>query len=83
MEEYKYITVRSLIVKILTLLGIFVFVKKQDDTIAYALFSSIALAGNNIINVIHLRKYLTLDDVKHIELAKHIKPCLLYTSRCV
>ena len=80
MEEYKYITVRSLIVKILTLLGIFVFVKKQDDTIAYALFSSIALAGNNIINVIHLRKYLTLDDVKHIELAKHIKPLFILLS---
>lgn len=80
MEEYGYITARSLIIKILTLLGIFVFVKSKNDLVPYALLSSIALAGNNIINVIHLKKYLVKFDISKIELKQHIKPLLVLLS---
>lgn len=80
MEEYGYITIRSLIVKALTLLGIFIFVKNKSDLVVYALLSSIALAGNNIINVIHLRKYLAEVDIKKIELKKHVRPLLVLLS---
>lgn len=80
MEEYGYITARSLIIKILTLVGIFVFVKNKNDLVPYALLSSIALAGNNIINVIHLKKYLVKFDINKIELKQHIKPLLVLLS---
>lgn len=80
MEEYGYITARSLIIKILTLLGILVFVKSKNDLVPYALLSSIALAGNNIINVIHLKKYLVKFDISKIKLKQHIKPLLVLLS---
>lgn len=80
MEEYGYITIRSLIVKALTLLGIFIFVQNKSDLVVYALLSSIALAGNNIINIVHLRKYLAEVDIKKIELKKHMKPLLVLLS---
>lgn len=80
MEEYGYITVRSLIIKLLTLVGIFAFVKNKNDLVPYALLSSIALAGNNIINVIHLKKYLVKFDINKIELKQHIKPLLVLLS---
>lgn len=80
MEEYGYITARSLIIKILTLAGIFVFVKSKNDLVQYALLSSIALAGNNIINVLHLKKYLVKFDINKIELKQHIKPLLVLLS---
>lgn len=80
MEEYGYITIRSLIIKILTLIGIFVFVKNKNDLVPYALLSSIALAGNNIINLIHLKKYVVRFDIHRIELKQHLKPLLVLLS---
>ena len=80
MEEYGYITIRSVIIKILTLIGIFTFVKTKDDLVPYALLSSIALAGNNIVNVIHLKKYLVKIDLHKIELKRHIRPLLVLLS---
>lgn len=80
MEEYGYITIRSVIIKILTLVGIFTFVKTKDDLVPYALLSSIALAGNNVVNVIHLKKFLVRIDIHKIELKRHVRPLLVLLS---
>lgn len=57
-EEYAYITKRSLFIKSLSLVLMFAFVRTHDDYIIYALIQSIAVACNYILNFINLRKYI-------------------------
>ena len=76
LEEYGYITGRSLLIKGLSLLALFLFVKTKDDYVTYALISSLATGGNYIFNVIHARKFISID-LSRIELKSHIKPVLL------
>ena len=53
-EDFKYITIRSLIVRLISLIALFVFVKSQSDIYIYALLLMIAEAGNYVFNFIHL-----------------------------
>lgn len=76
LEEYGYITGRSLLIKGISLVALFLFVKTRHDYVAYALISSLATGGNYIFNVIHAKKFVRLD-FSGIKIQKHIKPVLL------
>lgn len=76
LEEYGYITGRSLLIKGLSLLALFLFVKTREDYVIYALISSLATGGNYVFNVLNARKYVALD-FSRIELKRHMKPVLL------
>ena len=60
-QEYKYIAIRSLAIKVCSLIAIFAFVRTSDDYIIYALISSGALVGNYLFNIIRIRKYVRLE----------------------
>ena len=76
LEEYGYITGRSLLIKGISLLTLFFFVKTKQDYVAYALISSLATGGNYIFNVIHARKFVSID-LSKVQLKGHLKPVLL------
>lgn len=76
LEEYGYITGRSLLIKGISLVALFLFVKTRQNYVAYALISSLATGGNYVFNVIHAKKFVRLD-FSGIEIQKHIKPVLL------
>lgn len=80
LEEYGYITGRSLFIKGLSLAALLLFVKTRQDYVNYALISSLATGGNYIFNVAHARKFVKIDFCG-IQLQKHIKPVLL--SACI
>lgn len=72
-EEYVYITVRSVLIKIVSLALLFLFVKQQQDYPIYALISSLGICGNNVFNIIHARKKVKLT-LRGLELKRHLKP---------
>lgn len=76
LEEYGYITGRSLLIKGVSLLTLFFFVKTKQDYVTYALISSLATGGNYIFNVIHARKFVSID-LSKVQLKDHLKPVLL------
>ena len=76
LEEYGYITGRSLLIKGLSLLALFLFVKARKDYVIYALLSSLTIGGNYVFNILHARKYVVLD-FSEIELKRHMKSVLL------
>lgn len=76
LEEYGYITGRSLLIKGVSLLTLFFFVKTKQDYVVYALISSLATGGNYIFNVIHARKFVSID-LSKVQLKGHLKPVLL------
>ena len=77
LEEFKYITIRSILFQFISLILLFIFVKTKDDYIKYAGISVFSSAGSNILNLIHSRKYINIFTKAKLELKKHIKPILI------
>lgn len=57
-EEYAYITVRSLMIKIASIVLLFLTVRTANDYIQYALITSFVGSANNIFNMFYLRKFV-------------------------
>lgn len=76
LEEYGYITGRSLLIKVVSLVLLFLVVKTKQDYVLYALITSLATGGNYVFNVIHARKFVRID-FSGIQIKKHLKPVLL------
>lgn len=75
-EDFKYISIRSLSVKFIMLISLFMFVHDKGDLLIYALLLVLAEAGNNLFNFVHLRKYIvfTSIDRKCLNVKRHIRP---------
>lgn len=76
MEEYGYITGRSLLIKLFSFLALFLFVKSKQDYVIYALISSLAIGGNYVFNVFYARKIVKIVFCD-IDIRRHIKPVML------
>ncbi|HEY8390333.1 MAG TPA: polysaccharide biosynthesis C-terminal domain-containing protein [Clostridia bacterium] len=76
-EEYKYITIRSTVIKVLSLIAVFLFVNDVNDYIFYAGISCVAIAGNNILNIIGLIKKKIKISFKRLNITSHLKPVLI------
>ncbi|WP_150858679.1 oligosaccharide flippase family protein, partial [Streptococcus pneumoniae] len=73
-EDYAYITKRSFSIKLISLFSLFIFVRDTDDAVNYALISSLAIGGNNIFNLVNLRKYNIRFSFNNIKIRRHLKP---------
>lgn len=76
-EEYEYITIRSIAIKIVSIVMIFIFVRDSRDTINYAAITVFASIGSNVLNIIHSREYFQIVKVNIKDCAKHLKPILV------
>lgn len=72
-EEYRYITIRSTVVKVISLIAVFVFVKQQSDYIIYAFITTLSLVSNFILNIFKLKSFVKLG-FKKLDLRQHIRP---------
>ncbi len=59
-EEYTYITVRNLSLKVLSVVLMFLFVKSENDALIYAGITIIGSVGSNIFNMLRVGKYVDL-----------------------
>ena len=75
MEDFEYITIRSLLVKIISLILLFTLVKNSDDILWYAIVLVCGSAGNNIFNLIRLSKYIKRVDIQgRLTPFTHVRP---------
>ena len=59
-EDFGYITLRSIIVQLLSLILMFMFVKNENDVYLYVALTSMSTSFGNVFNYIHSRKYVKL-----------------------
>ena len=79
-EDFKYITIRGLIIRILAVVFLFLFVKDKEDIMLYAFYTLIVSVGNNIFNFFHLREvvdfrlfsFTGFNPLRHLPPALHI-----------
>lgn len=81
-QEYRYIAIRSLIIKIAALGALVLLVKKPQDYVIYALITSAALVGNYLFNIFRLPQYIKLN-LKNIKLTEHLKPIFSLFIACL
>lgn len=77
LEQYAYITKRSILFKCISVVAVFVFVRSKADYNIYALVTMLASSVAYVVNFIYSRKFVSFKTVRNIELRKHIKPMLI------
>lgn len=82
-EEYKYVTIRSVIFQAVSLVLLFVFVRGPDDYIFYAGMGVFSSVGSNICNIFYSRKFVNFFDKTKIEIKKHLKPIFTFFGMSV
>ena len=78
LEQYTYITVRSLIFKLIALAGMFLLVHQADDYVIYGGITIFAASASNILNLVNARKYISLHPVGGCHPLRHLKPVLIF-----
>lgn len=80
LEQYSYITIRSIIFKIVAIVLMFLLVKNQDDYNIYGVISIFAASASNVLNFINLKKYIKIKrmTLRYLSLRKHLKPILVF-----
>ncbi len=81
-EQFVYITRRTLLIRLLTVVILFVFLKPGSDPVVYSVIFVSAILMNAIINVIMLRKHVRLD-FRPAGLTRHIRPLVLIFGSAV
>lgn len=61
LENYKFITLKTLIIKILYMFSLFIFVKKPTDIIIYSVIICLTLFANNISSFIYAKRKIKFD----------------------
>ena len=74
LEQYTYITMRSMLFKFIALILVFLLIHNPDDYLFYGVTTIFASAGSNVMNFINVRKYVTFHRFKDYEIKKHLKP---------
>lgn len=83
LEKYSYITIRSVVFKLIALVAMFALIHDESDYIIYGAITIFAASASNVLNFINLRKYVILKPLGGYQLKKHLKPMLVFFSMSV
>lgn len=75
LENYRFITIKSIIVKIIYFLAILLAVRNPDDIVIYAIIVSLTNFINNIVSFIYAKSKIKFNFSK-LEFKKYIKPLI-------
>lgn len=78
LEQYRFITVRSVVVKIIAMVMMFIFVKNMQDYPAYAAITILAGVGSYIFNFFNLRKVVDFKVKRKLNLRQHLRPIFTF-----
>lgn len=76
LEEFKYITIRTLTIRVAYVICIFLFVRNRDDYSIYYLLTVLMVFFNAFINMIYSRNFVSLK-WKNINISLLLKPFLI------
>lgn len=82
-EDYQYITIRSIIFKIISVLLLFVLVRTPNDYLWYSAITVFASVGSNVLNFIHAKSICRIRLVKRTNWQYHLKPILIIFATSV
>lgn len=78
LEQYRYITIRSILFKFIALIAMFLLIHKQSDYIVYGGITIFAASASNILNMINAHKYVYMYPVGRYDIRRHLKAILIF-----
>ena len=79
LEEYEYITIRSVIFQVVALVMLFVLVRNEGDVAWYVALTAVSTVGSGVLNFIHSRHYIHLFETDGIYVWRF--DCICYLSQ--
>lgn len=79
-EQYKYITIRSMVFKMLSLVAMLVFVRGEDDYLAYGVILALVVCGNNVLNLARMLRMVSFSGLGPMRIGRHLKPLASYAA---
>jgi len=73
-EQFLYITLRSFIIQIVSLILLFLFVKDKDDIIIYIWLIVLATVGSSVFNYFKSRQLCRFKITRYKDWKKHVTP---------
>lgn len=77
LEDFRYITIRTVAFQMLSLVLMFLFIHRPEDYIKYAVVSLVSSSGANIVNIWYRRRYCNVRFTTEIDWNKHLIPIML------
>ncbi|MCQ9316719.1 flippase [Pediococcus pentosaceus] len=77
LENFGVTVLRNFVVKIVTLISIFTFVKSFDDLNIYIMILSLSLLIGNMTLFLNLRRYIGKVRLKNLRIWQHLKPSMV------
>ncbi len=74
LEDFRYITIRSISVRFLYLLLVFIFVRSATDYVVYFFLTSMLVVVNAVINFLAFKTVLCIFLFREITPKKYVKP---------
>lgn len=78
LEQYTYITIRSIVFKFVALVAMFVFVHQKADYVVYGAITLIAASGSSVFNLINAHKFIGMRPVGKYHFKRHFKPIAVF-----
>lgn len=78
LEQYTYITIRSIIFKFIALIGMFMLIHEKSDYVLYGAISIFASSASSIFNFINVHKYIDLKPVGNYDFKRHLQPISIF-----
>lgn len=78
LEQYTYITVRSIAFKLVSLGAMFALIRSKDDYVIYGGITILASSASYLMNFFHARKYISLRPVGGYEFKPHLKAVMVF-----
>lgn len=76
MEIFGVTVIRNLVVRVITIISVFVFVKKEEDLIIYVALCAFSQFIGTVSIIPQLKKYIGIISFKKMEIAKHFVPSI-------
>lgn len=78
LEQYTYITVRSIVFKLVALLAMFALIHSREDYVIYGGITILASSASNIFNFFHARRFISLRPVGGYRFQPHLKAVAVF-----
>lgn len=78
LEQYTYITVRSVIFKFVALIAMFLLVHEKSDYVIYGAITILAASASNVFNFIKVHKYIDMKIIGNYDIKRHMKAVAIF-----
>lgn len=83
LEQYTYITKRSILFKFIALIAMFLLIHKKSDYVIYGGISIFAASASNVMNFINAHHYIYMHPVGNYHPMRHMKAVLIFFAMSV